>query len=136
MEFYYFILLFLISVISACFKVYNNDNSSVTSSIVLLLLLLCLSMLLVSFILFDIFWDNLCFILLLYLLHSLWSQLSKCYHSHLIERLSRNSYSGVFVFFLPVMPLNTMWYARIGVFQLTRFKSTSIHASMGNTLII
>ena len=92
----------------------------------------------VSYILLDIFWDNFCFITSLFVvsLYSLWSQhskyyhgqLSKYYHGHSLKNLSWNCYSGVFVFFLSVMPVDNMtWYTRIGGFQLTRFKSVPSH---------
>ena len=92
----------------------------------------------VSYILLDIFWDNLCFITSLFVVssYSLWSQhskyyhgqLSKYYHGHSLKNLSWNCYSGVFVFFLSVMPVDNMtWYTRIGGFQLTRFKSVPSH---------
>ena len=85
------------------------------------LLLLFLNM----FILFDIFLDKLRFItLFVIILFVVASQqaLSWSFRKVFLKSLCRS------FCFLSVMPLdNITWYARVGVFQLTRFKSAPSH---------
>ena len=83
---------------------------------------------LVSYILLDIFWDDLCFIAISVIVFFVVTTLQ--YHGHSLGKLSlKNRYSRVFVFFLSVIPLvNLTCYARIGMFQLSRFKLTPSHS--------
>ena len=83
---------------------------------------------LVSYILLDIFWDDLCFIAIFVIVFFVVTTLQ--YHGHSLGKLSlKNRYSRVFVFFLSVIPLvNLTCYTKIGMFQLSRFKLTPGHS--------
>ena len=127
MKFYYFILWFLNLITkSAYFKICNNDNNLVTSSIILLLLLLSLNMFWVSYILFNIVLDKLCFIAIFVTIFFVVATQQSLSRSFSRKNFLKSLFKRFCV--LSVMSLdNITWYARTDVFQLTRFKSAPGH---------